>query len=361
MLEQTVDFERILAAYDVFPLPEPRRFGSGHINATFLVEAEDGTRFVLQKINAAVFRIEAIAHNLRLAARHLARHHPDYLFVAPIPTLAGDELMELDGESWRLTPFVKNSTSINEATTPQQAYEAARQFGLLARNLDGLDMSRFEATIPDFHNLSFRYRQFQEALAGATDARKNAAQEVVDYFLYKNEIVATYEDLLQNPDFPDRLMHHDTKINNVLLDADTQQGLAVCDLDTLMPGKVISDLGDMIRTFVSPVSEESTDFEKVVVREDFYQALVEGYLSEMKAVLTETEKSAVFYSGLFLVYMQGIRFLADYLNGDIYYPIKYPEHNLNRARNQMVLLQDLYAKETVLREIITHAFADQKH
>ena len=147
----------------------------------------------------------------------------------------------------------------------------------------------------------------------------------------------------------------------MLLDADTQQGLAVCDLDTLMPGKVISDLGDMIRTFVSPVSEESTDFEKVVVREDFYQALVEGYLSEMKAVLTETEKSAVFYSGLFLVYMQGIRFLADYLNGDIYYPIKYPEHNLNRARNQMVLLQDLYAKETVLREIITHAFADQKH
>ncbi|MPR35440.1 phosphotransferase enzyme family protein [Salmonirosea aquatica] len=359
MIEQTIDFERILAAYDVFPLPEPRRFGSGHINDTFLVEAEDGARFVLQKINAAVFRVGAIANNLRLAARHLAKQHPDYLFVAPIPTLAGDELMELAGESWRLTPFVKNSYSINEATTPQQAYEAARQFGLLARNLDGLDMSRFEATIPDFHNLSFRYRQFQEALAATTDARRSTAQDVIEYFLKKNEIVDTYESLLQNSDFPDRLMHHDTKINNVLLDADTQQGLAVCDLDTLMPGKVISDLGDMIRTFVSPVSEESSDFEKVVVREDFYRALIEGYLAEMKTVLTETEKSAIFYSGLFLVYMQGIRFLADYLNDDVYYPIQYPEHNLDRASNQMVLLQDLYRKEEALRGIIQNALSDQ--
>ncbi len=352
MIEQSVDFERILAAYDVFPLPEPRRFGSGHINATFLVEAEDGRKFVLQKINSAIFQIEAIANNLRLAARYLTKYHPDYLFVAPIPTLAGEEMVVLDGDSWRLTPFIPNSTSINEATTPQQAYEAARQFGLLVKNLDGLDISKFKATIPDFHNLSFRFRQFQEAIAGASETRRAAAAELIAYFLDKSDIVGTYESLLQNPDFPDRLMHHDTKINNVLLDADTQRGLAVCDLDTLMPGKVISDLGDMIRTYVSPVSEESIEFEKVVVREEYYKALIEGYLSEMKDVLTETEKSAIFYSGLFLVYMQGIRFLADYLNGDVYYPVRYPEHNLNRARNQMVLLQDLYAKEKVLMSLI---------
>ncbi len=266
--------------------------------------------------------------------------------------------MVLDGGFWRLTPFVPNSGSINEATTPQQAYEAAQQFGLLARNLNGLDMSQFRATIPDFHNLSFRYRQFQEAVASASEERKQAAQELIAYFLDKSEIVETYESLHQNPDFPDRLMHHDTKINNVLLDRDTQRGLAVCDLDTLMPGKVISDLGDMVRTYVSPVSEESVEFEKVVVREEYYKALVEGYLSEMKEVLTETEKSAIFYSGLFLVYMQGIRFLADYLNADVYYPVKHPTHNLDRARNQMALLQDLYAKEDVLQEIITAAFSN---
>ena len=356
MTEQTIDLFPILTQFGIDPKGTPRPFGSGHINSTFLVESQDDFRFVLQKINTQVFRQPwAIANNLGKAALYLARHYPTYPFITPLPTRDGKELFIENENYWRLTPFVSNSCSINEATTPQQAYEAARQFGLLARNLDGLDMSQFQASIPDFHNLSFRYRQFQAALDGASDERKNTAQEVIDYFLDKNEIVGTYESLLQNPDFPDRLMHHDTKINNVLLDADTQQGLAVCDLDTLMPGKVISDLGDMIRTFVSPVSEESTEFEKVIVREDFYQALVQGYLSEMKAVLTETEKSAIFYSGLFLVYMQGIRFLADYLNGDVYYPIKYPDHNLNRARNQMVLLQDLYAKEEVLRKIIDRA------
>lgn len=358
MTEPSIDFPRILTSFGIEPKGTPQPFGSGHINSTFLVESQDGFRFVLQKINTQVFRQPwAIANNLGKAALYLARHHPTYPFITPLPTLDGKELLVENENYWRLTPFVSNSTSINEAATPQQAYEAARQFGLLARNLDGLDMRQFQASIPDFHNLSFRYRQFQEALNGASDARKNAAQEVIDYFLHKNEIVEIYESLLQNPDFPDRLMHHDTKINNVLLDADTQQGLAVCDLDTLMPGKVISDLGDMIRTFVSPVSEESTDFEKVAVREDFYQALVQGYLSEMKAVLTETEKSAIFYSGLFLVYMQGIRFLADYLNGDVYYPTKYPDHNLNRARNQMVLLQDLYAKENALQGIIAEALS----
>ncbi|WP_373515714.1 phosphotransferase enzyme family protein, partial [Persicitalea sp.] len=345
MEEKTTDFGRILAAYGIFPLPEPRRFGSGHINDTFLVESDSGACYVLQKINSRVFDVGAIASNLRLAAQHMSKHHSDYLFVAPIPTLSGEELVEVDGESWRLTPFVPNSNTINEATSPAQAYESARQFGLLARNLDGLDMAKFQATIPDFHNLSFRFEQFQEAIVRAGEERKIKAQEMITYFLDKKQIVATYENLLQNPDFPDRLMHHDTKINNVLLDTDTQRGLAVCDLDTLMPGKVISDLGDMVRTYVSPVSEESVEFEKVVVREDYYRALVEGYLAEMKEVLTETEKSAIFFSGLFLVYMQGIRFLADYLNGNVYYPTKYPDHNLDRARNQMVLLQDLYAKE----------------
>ena len=351
-----MNFGQILAAYGIFPLPEPRRFGSGHINDTFLVEAEDGKRYVLQKINSQVFQVEAIANNLRLAGKYLAERHPDYLFVAPIPTLAGEEMYVQDGEYWRLTPFVPNSTSINEATTPQQAYEAARQFGLLARNLAGLDMAKFEATIPDFHNLSFRFQQFQEALGKASSEKIEKAQEEVAFFMQESGIVATYEQLLQSPDFPDRLMHHDTKINNVLLDADTQRGLAVCDLDTLMPGKVISDLGDMVRTYVSPVSEESVEFDKVRVREDYYRALIGGYLAEMKTVLTETEKSAIYFSGLFLVYMQGIRFLTDYLNGDVYYPIKYPEHNLDRAKNQRVLLLDLLAKEGVLSEIITEAF-----
>jgi Ser/Thr protein kinase RdoA (MazF antagonist) len=349
-------FDTILAAFGIREAVPPLPFGSGHINHTFLIESEAGTRYVLQKINTAVFtRPEAIANNLRRASNHLLRNHPDYLFITPLPTRDGHELYQENGSYWRLTPFVPNSTSINEASTPAQAYEAARQFGLLARNLNGLDMKPFEPTIPGFHDLSWRYKQFGQALENANPDRKKSAQELIDYFLIKRDLVLTYDEILLNPDVPDRLMHHDTKINNVLLDTEAQRGLCVCDLDTLMPGKVISDVGDMIRTFVSPVSEESTDFDRVRVREEYYQALMEGYLSEMKEVLTDTEKSILFYAGPFLVYMQGLRFLADYLNGDVYYPIKYPEHNLNRAKNQMVLLQDLYAKEEKLQGIISGA------
>ncbi len=349
-------FDSILAAFGLHAAIPPRPFGSGHINHTFLVEAESGERYVLQKINTAVFtQPEAIANNLRRASHYLAKHQPGYVFLTPLPTLNGHDLLVENNNYWRLTPFVPNSTSINEATTPDQAREAARQFGRLARHLDGLDMTPFEPTIPDFHNLNWRYQQFSEALDQAPEDRKKKALALIEGFLERRDIVETYDRLLVNPDFPDRLMHHDTKINNVLLDADTQRGLCVCDLDTLMPGKIISDVGDMIRTCVSPVSEESIAFNQVYVREDYYRALMEGYLSEMKDVLTETEKSTLFYAGPFLVYMQGLRFLADYLNGDIYYPVNHAEHNLNRARNQMALLQDLYAKEKTLREIIQDA------
>ncbi|TDB67847.1 phosphotransferase enzyme family protein [Arundinibacter roseus] len=348
----------VLAAFGLTPAKPPVPFGSGHINHTFLVHSFEGEKYILQKINTQVFqKPEAIANNLSLAAKHLETHAPGYLFLTPVHTLTGDEMFVEAGEYWRLTVFVPNSMSINEATSPEQAYEAARQFGLLARHLNGLSMNGFKATIPDFHNLTWRYQQFQQALDSSSESRKKEAAECIQYFLRSKLIVDTYQVLLRNPDFPDRLMHHDTKINNVLLNTTSQKGLCVCDLDTLMPGKIISDVGDMIRTFVSPVSEESTDFEKISVRLEYYEALMNGYLSEMKYVLTPTEKDVLFFSGPFLVYMQGLRFLADFLNGDVYYPIRYPEHNLRRAQNQMVLLQKLFANEDQLNVIIQDALA----
>ena len=217
-------FDSILAAFGITAATPPRPFGSGHINHTFLIEAKSGERYVLQKINIAVFtKPKAIANNLRRASWYLAKQHPSYVFITPLPTLDGEDLFVENNNYWRLTPFVPSSTSIDEATTPAQAWEAARQFGLLARHLDGLDMAPFEPTIPGFHDLSWRYRQFSKALESADPNRKNAASELVTYFLKRRDIVDTYDSLLLNPDFPDRLMHHDTKINNVLLDADTQQ------------------------------------------------------------------------------------------------------------------------------------------
>ena len=332
------------------------RFGSGLINNTFRLHHKGrSTRndLVLQKINTQVFKDPyQITQNHRKAADYLAAHYPDYFFLAPVPTASGADLLEWNEEYWRMLPFVDHTVSINEASTPKQAYEAARQFGRLARKLSGIELDTLQPTIPNFHNLTLRYSNFQSAIAGAVVERKEEAEALINAFQQYSQIAVTYEELKTDPDFRDRLMHHDTKINNVLLDDKTFEGVCVIDLDTLMPGKIISDLGDMIRTYVSPVSEEETDFEKIVIRSEYYDALMKGYLSELGNDLTATEKEVLFYSGQFMVYMQGIRFLADYLNGDVYYAARYPKHNFNRAKNQLTLLEALNRNEKDLRHII---------
>ncbi len=332
------------------------RYGSGLINHTFRLhnKAGNGRRdLILQRINTQVFKDPyRITQNHRKAADYLAENFPDYFFLAPVPTASGEDLLEWNDEYWRMLPFVDHTISINEADNPKQAYEAAKQFGRLAGNLSGIELDSLLPTIPNFHNLTLRYSNFQSAIAGASPERKEEAEALIDSFQGYSQIAVTYETLKTDPDFRDRLMHHDTKINNVLLDDKTYEGVCVIDLDTLMPGKIISDLGDMIRTYVSPVSEEEIDFEKIVIRDDYYDALMKGYLSEVGRDLTPTEKEVLFYSGQFMIYMQGIRFLADYLNNDVYYTAKYPKHNFNRAKNQLTLLEALNKKEKDLRRII---------
>ncbi len=330
------------------------KFGSGHINHTYLVRSLTGKPdFILQKINTYVFKTpEDIARNLENTAEFLAAHYPDYLFISPVKTLSGEGLMIDNGEYWRLSPFIRGSFSINEASDPEQSYEAARQFGILTRNLHGMPVSELNPTIPGFHDLAWRFEQFKEAIAHASEERKSTAAELIASFQGRQALVDQYIQIIEDKDYPQRMIHHDTKINNVLFDKKTQKGLCVCDLDTLMPGKIISDLGDMVRTYVCEESEESTAFDKIKVREPYYEALMKGYLSEMKDLLTESEKASLFYSGQFMIYMQGLRFLSDYLNNDVYYPIKYPEHNLNRAKNQLALLEDLEGKKDILEGVI---------
>jgi hypothetical protein len=340
-----------------------RPFGSGHINKTFRVSSRDplvSHQFVLQKINTQVFkRPEVIARNHAQTAAWLSATAPEYLFLHPIATRGGGSMLIDSSGAWRLLPFVANTVTVDRADSLKQAREAAVQFGRFARMTDGIDLAQFEPSIPDFHNLSLRYRQLNAAIDAAQPARRKLAQTLIDAFLGRGDIVKTYETL--KTALPDRLMHHDTKISNVLLRAGTFEGVCVCDLDTVMPGKVLSDLGDMVRTYVSPVSEEEPNEQLVVVRDEYYLALMDGYLSEMSALLTPEEREHLAFAGEFMVYMQGVRFLADYLNGDVYYPVKHERHNLDRTRNQWALLAQLDARRPVLRrEIDALLYAKQE-
>src|SRR6218665_482192 len=342
--------ESVLAAFGFQPRQvNLERIGSGLINHTWKVFRDD-QGFILQKINEDVFSSpDDIAANLDLVSAYLQEHHPEYTFIAPIRSGQEGSLVYRQGEGYyRLFPFVCGSHSKDTAETSLQAYEAARQFGKFTRLLSGFDTNQLRITIPFFHDLEYRYNEFVKALNAGDAARIRESREVSHLLLGKNHIVETFRKIKADPSFHTRVTHHDTKISNVLFD-ESGKGICVIDLDTLMPGYFISDLGDMMRTYLSPVSEEEKETERIFIRDDFYQAIVEGYMDEMKDELTDKEKDHFFYSALFMTYMQALRFLTDHLKNDQYYHPSYPGQNLVRARNQSTLLLRMLGKEKTLR------------
>jgi hypothetical protein len=327
--------------------------GSGHINQTYILQDQTNANksFVLQQINQRVFkRPEIIASNIRLTQAYLKKYYPEYLFIAPLPNQQSELLSLAEGEYWRLLPFVPHAKAFGVLTDPVQAYEAAKQFGKLSRLLSGISTEGFEASIPRFHDLEWRKEQFDEALDQASPTLKEQAAEAIEMAQAYSIILTQFQAAKEN--LPLRIMHHDTKISNVLLDAQTFKGICVIDLDTLMPGYFISDLGDMMRTYLCAVDENETDLSKILIREDFFKATVEGYLSEMATLLSEQEKEMILFSGKYIIYMQALRFLTDFLQGSKYYPILYPDQNLNRTYNQFQLLKQLKTKEKELEAII---------
>lgn len=326
-------------------------FGNGLINSTYLLKDRHGNDdWILQRINTAVFQQpEWIAYNNYLAAEHLRAHHPEYFFMRHRRTTDGRDTHgdERIGH-WRVFPYVQNSITYDGAVTPQQAFSAAQQFGRLTHYLDGVYVNAFKEIIPDFHDLGTRYVRFKSAIDTAQPARQALAGEVTTFFLKTSAVVEEFKAAMTDPEVRTRITHNDTKVNNVLFDKDTHEARCVIDLDTLMPGKTLFDLGDMIRTFISPAAEDDPDPVHTAVSEEVYEQLVAGYFSEMAPLLSQRERELVHWSGRLLLYEQGIRFLTDYLQDDVYYRTTRIDQNLDRAKNQMHLLTAYSAKEEAL-------------
>ncbi|WP_316811786.1 aminoglycoside phosphotransferase family protein [Pedobacter heparinus] len=342
-------FENILSLYGLDPKTTSiQSFGDGLINHTWMVIAGD-KRYILQKVNSEVFKKPSdIDENLSLLKKYLSSTHPEYLFVSPVNTADGASLISNESGYFRLFPFIEGSMSLNTLTRIDEAYEAARQFGMFSKILADFDAEQLNITIPNFHNLILRYDQFTEACNQAGAERLEKAADCINFVSDHQNIVNTYRQILNNTAIPLRVIHHDTKISNVLFDA-YNKGVCVIDLDTVMPGYFISDVGDMMRTYLSEAGEEETDFSKIRIRKDFFKAIYDGYMSEMKEVLTSVESEYFTYSGKFIIYMQAIRFLADFLQNDTYYGAKYEDHNLNRAKNQIALLKEYIKLEQELK------------
>lgn len=310
----------------------------GLINQTWKVEV-NGESFILQRINHNVFSDpQKIANNIRLLADHLQSTNSNYHLIAPIKTTVGADLVHESDGYFRLTPFVKNSKTIHVVETSAQAYEAAFQFGQFTQAFSKFDASQLQTTIPDFHNLKFRYQQFLDSLQSGNTQRIQACAEEIKEIERYHFLVDQYAGIIHNPAFKLRVTHHDTKISNVLFDSN-DKGLCVIDLDTVMPGYFFSDVGDMMRTYLSPANEEENDFSNITVRPYYYHAIIQGYCDAMKNELSAEELESFFFAGQFLIYMQALRFLTDYFNDDRYYGARYPQHNLIRAQNQLQLLR----------------------
>ncbi|MEP6466082.1 MAG: aminoglycoside phosphotransferase family protein [Parafilimonas sp.] len=320
-----------------------KTFGNGLINNTWIVHTKQSS-YILQKINKEVFtNPQLIDENIQLINDYLKKINPSFFFISPLPSLNGKTMVCYEDEFYRLFRFISSKTFLvfEDATI---AFEAAKQFGKFTRGLSDFTIDELYETIPHFHDLHLRYKQFLQAIENADEQRLHLSEKIIIALQKHKIIVDVYDDISKNASFKKRVTHHDTKISNVLFDEDNK-GIAVIDLDTVMPGYFISDVGDMLRTYLSPVSEEEINFELISVRDEYFNAVAKGYLSEMKAELSIEEINAFVYAGKFMIYMQALRFIADYLNNDIYYGAKYPLQNFNRAQNQLRLLELLIEKE----------------
>ncbi len=316
----------------------------GLINNSFkITNTTNHYSFLLQRINHHVFKKpEYVQLNYQLLWQHLKLSDIDFKIPEP-KYFPGDVDLYWDNDFnyWRVFEFIEEGKMLNIAENPEQAKTTAKTFAEFTLAFHDLDAVFLKETIPDFHNLSLRYQQFEDALKSEQKERRQKATPLIDELKQRFRYVNFYEIITESEEFPKRVMHHDAKIANILFSKTTGEVICPVDFDTTMPGYFFSDLGDMIRSMSCSLDETSTDFENITIRKDFYSAIIDGYLSVMEKQFTASEKKYIHYAGIIIIYMQALRFMTDYLNGDIYYKTNYAEQNFDRAKNQLILLERL--------------------
>lgn len=347
-----VDFEPIIKAY----FPQESGFniqvlGDGNINDTYRIQVRQGA-FLLQKINQIIFKKpELVLDNHQLVLQHLKQHVQDLLLPELIKTDHGRlAWVDQQGDYWRMLTFLERTYGLEAATNVDQVAAAAAASGLFVAALNKAPIPNLAATIPDFHHFQKRYQTFLQILDQANPERKAEAAQSIEFLLHWAPSIPNYERLK----LPQRLVHNDPKIGNVLFNQQDQV-VAVIDWDTIMPGALPTDFGDMVRTMAATVSEDESDVDLVAINIDYFAALSQHFLKPLKPLLTPLEKEYMLSGAFYIVLEQMLRFLQDYLLEDVYYKIQYPKHNLVRAKNQQALFQALKQQEQQLALLITEA------
>ncbi len=345
-----------------------RPFGSGHINDTYRVITDAGNNYLLQKINHFVFKdVPGLMNNLVNVTRHLKEKlraipgaDPEKRVLTLVETNNnGYYIEDAGGNYWRFFLFLNNTKSYDQVLTDKQAFEGGKAFGLFQALLADLDTGLIVETIPNFHNIEFRLANLDKAIAADSAHRLNKLSVEIEFIDQRRADKCRILELGRAGILPERIIHNDTKFNNVLLD-EHDQAQCVIDLDTVMPGYIAYDFGDAIRTIINTAPEDEPDLDLIKLNIPLFTGYVKGYLKQTAGFLTEAEVNSLINGALLLPYVQGVRFLTDYLNGDIYFKIHSPWHNLQRARAQFQLVKKLEEAQETLNNIILKIWQHEK-
>ncbi|MCL2629919.1 MAG: phosphotransferase [Firmicutes bacterium] len=323
-------------------------YGEGHINETFLCVFDSGEKYLLQKINANVFKnVPALMRNVEFVTDFLrtklinSGKDPLRNGLTLIKTLNGERFYAERNDYYRVCVFIEGAICYQTAENEEIFYETAIGFGNFANLLSDFNANLLSDTIKDFHDTEKRYTAFEKAVNEDSFKRVKSAESEIAFALKMKKYAPIITNLLKSGKIPLRVTHNDTKLNNVLFDALTNKALAVIDLDTVMRGSLLYDFGDAIRSGCNSATEDEEDLSKVTFLKDYYQAFLNGYLTALGDKITPCEKEHLSVSALIMTLECGVRFLTDYLNGDTYFKIHKQNHNLFRARTQFKLVEEI--------------------
>lgn len=324
-------------------------FGDGLINSSYVVNTDSKKRYVLQRINTELFKdVDGLMNNIVLVTEFLkekirARGGDENRETLSVVRTKDNQAYYLDenNQAWRIYPFIEGTVSFSTTETEEQFYKTGLAFGKFQETLDDFDASQLVEVIEKFHDTRHRYQQFLDAIENdPVDRVKNVVEEIEFVKSRKADAYRLY-DMLDAGELPLRVTHNDTKLNNILMDEETLEGICIVDLDTIMPGLLLFDFGDSIRSGANHVSEDEKDLSKVQFDLDLFKAYTRGFLEGSKSILTQAELENLAWGARVITLEQGIRFLTDYINGDTYYPVTHETHNLERAKVQMKLVQEM--------------------
>lgn len=326
-------------------------YGEGHINNTFLVTTrhEDRrVRYILQRINSNLFTdVDKLMRNITSVTEHIRAKladeglNPDRGTLTVIKTIEGGLYTIVDDRYYRMYLFIEDATAHQTVTKPEDFYYSAVAFGEFNRRLGDFDASTLYEILPNFHNTVVRFANFKKAVERDVMGRAKDVQPEIDFVLKREHYYSKLVDLLDSGEMPLRVTHNDTKLNNVMLDNETGEPVAVIDLDTVMPGSLCYDFGDSIRFGCNPCGEDERNLSLVNFRIDLYESYLKGFMSAVGDVLTEVERDNLAMGAIMMTIECGMRFLTDYLEGDTYFRTSREGQNLDRCRTQFKLVADM--------------------